>query len=274
MSEPTGSDVLDLADRLSADAGRYFGKYRGVVVDNEDPDGRGRLKLQVPSLLGDTATEWALPCVPFGGVDQVGTYLMPPVGALVWVEFEQGDLSYPIWTGTYWTGGMAAPADTPARRVIRTPFGHTLELDDTEGEEAVRIIHGGDGNPSVVLDEKGNITITDKEGAKVFLDADGKQVVIQDSNGNTITLAQAGTSVEDSNGHSIKLEAAGATVKATQIVLDGMVALGGSGGEPILKGQSFLQFYMTHVHPSAMGPTGPPIPQGEASTLSTKVMTK
>jgi hypothetical protein len=275
MDSDREGDVLELAGRLSDQTGRFYGKYRGSVVDNEDPDGRGRLKLLVPSLLGDTETEWALPCFPFGGADQTGTYLVPPVRALVWVEFEQGDLSYPIWTGTYWTGGVAAPASEPAKRVFRTPFGHTLEFDDTEGEEAVRVVHGGEGNPSVVFDEKGGITITDKQGATVHLDADGNQLVIQDANGNTITLSQSGTSVEDSNGHSVTLDASGATISATQIVLDAtMVALGGSGGEPILKGQSFLQFFMTHTHPTGVGPSGPPIPQGEASALSTTVMTK
>ena len=51
------------------------------------------------------------------------------------------------------------------------------------------------------------------------------------------------------------------------------VALGGSGGEPVIKGTSFLTLFATHVHPTAMGPSGPPIPQGEMSSLSTKVMT-
>jgi uncharacterized protein involved in type VI secretion and phage assembly len=268
-------DVQELSRQVAVGADRHYGKYRGSVVDNEDPDGRGRLKVLVPSLLGDQATDWALPCFPFGGTDQTGTYLVPPVGALVWVEFEQGDLSYPIWSGTYWTGGVAAPADTPAKRVFRTPFGHTLEFDDTEGEEKVRIVHGGDGNPSAVFDETGGITITDKQGAKIHLDAEGNQLVIQDANGNTITLSQSGTSIEDSNGHSVTMDASGATVSATQIVLDGsMVMLGGTGGEPVLKGQSFLQFFMTHMHPTAMGPSGPPIPQGEVSALSTAVMTK
>lgn len=275
MGNDSNSDVQDLSGHLLADAGRHYGKYRGSVVDNQDPDGRGRLKVLVPSLLGDQETDWALPCFPFGGADQTGTYLVPPVGALVWVEFEQGDLSYPIWTGTYWTSGVAAPAHDPAKRVLRTPFGHTLEFDDSDGAEKIRIVHGGDGNPSAVFDETGGITITDKQGAKVHLDADGNQLVVQDANGNTITLAPSGTSIEDSNGHSVTLDVSGAKISATQIVLDGsMVMLGGSGGEPVLKGQSFLQFFMTHIHPTGVGPSGPPIPQGEVSALSTTVLTK
>jgi hypothetical protein len=167
---------------------------------------------------------------------------VPPVGALVWVEFEQGDLSFPIWSGTYWTGGVSAPANESAKRIVRTPFGHTLEFDDSDGSEKVRIVHGGDGNPSAVFDENGGITITDKQGAQIHLDADGSQLVVQDANGNTITLSQSGTSVEDSNGHSITMDPSGAKISATQIVLDGtMVMLGGSGGEPVIRAE-LLQF--------------------------------
>lgn len=269
------SDVQDVSEQLLADVDRLYGKYRGGVVDNNDPDGRGRLKLRVPSVLGDLTTGWALPCFPFGGADQTGFYLVPPVDAAVWVEFEQGDVSYPIWTGTYWTGKVSAPAKEPAKRIFRTPFGHTLEFDDTEGKEAVRIEHGGDAKSSAVFDEKGGVTITDKQGAQVHLDADGNQVVIKDSGGNTITLSSSATSIKDSNGHSITFDASGATIKAPQIVLDGsMVMLGGSGGEPALKGQTFLQLFMTHTHPTSLGPSGPPVPQGEAAALSMAVMTK
>jgi len=65
-------------------------------------------------------------------------------------------------------------------------------------------------------------------------------------------------------------------VKGAQIVLDGnQVMLGGAGGEPLIKGQSFLSLFATHVHTSSPsgGPTSPPLPQGEMSTLSMKVLT-
>jgi hypothetical protein len=87
-------------------------------------------------------------------------------------------------------------------------------------------------------------------------------------------MEASGTTLEDSNGNKIEMAASGVTVTGQQVVVKGtQVMLAGQGGEPIIKGQSFLTLFATHVHPSAMGPTGPPIPQGEMSSLSTKVLT-
>jgi len=99
-------------------------------------------------------------------------------------------------------------------------------------------------------------------------------VIVEEANGNTITLSSSGVAIEDANGNKVEMAASGITVKGQQVVVDGQVVmLAGQGGEPIIKGQSFLTLFATHVHPSAMGPTGPPIPQGEMSTLSMKVKT-
>ena len=87
-------------------------------------------------------------------------------------------------------------------------------------------------------------------------------------------MTSSGTTIEDANGNKVEMAAAGITLEGQKVVIKGSsVMLGGDGGEPIIKGQSFLQLFMTHMHPTAMGPSGPPIPQGEMSTLSTKVLT-
>jgi hypothetical protein len=75
---------------------RFFGNYRGVVFDNNDPDKLGRIRVTVPQLFADTATGWAWPKNSAGLVLQP-----PPVGQGVWIEFEGGDSSFPIWTGTF-----------------------------------------------------------------------------------------------------------------------------------------------------------------------------
>ena len=111
---------------------KYFGKYRGRVTDNEDTLGRGRVRVQVPQVLGD-ANVWAVPCVPYAG-DGVGFYSIPPKGAGVWVEFEAGDPSYPIWTGCFWGENQIERADANPRIKFWKTEKFTLRIDDSVGE--------------------------------------------------------------------------------------------------------------------------------------------
>src|SRR5215813_15502012 len=117
---------------------RFYGKYRAFVVDNADPENRGRLKLHIPSVLGDDVVSgWALPCAPYGGAADQGFFFIPEKDAAVWVEFEMGDLAYPVWVGTFWgkPGGQTEapkPADAqspPTSKVIKT-LNHLVELAD------------------------------------------------------------------------------------------------------------------------------------------------
>lgn len=258
---------------------RRFGKYRATVVDNQDPQKRGRLKLRIPSVLADQDSDWALPCLPYGGAGQQGMFFVPDVDAQVWVEFEEGDVSRPIWVGTFWQQESDVPEDgshdEPTTRILQTNSGHILQFDDKEGEERFRLYHPADAE--MIVDHQGTITLTDASGAVLRMDASSNEVVIEDANGNVMTMNGNGTKVEDSNGNVIEMAAAGITAEAPKIVLKGgQVHLGGEGGEPVIKGQSFLSLFATHVHtvaPVVGGPTSPPIPQGEASSLSTVVKT-
>jgi Type VI secretion system/phage-baseplate injector OB domain len=112
---------------------QWWGKYRGTVVDNEDPLMQGRLQVSAPQVLGEVLTAWAMPCVPYAGF-QVGFYMMPPIGAAVWVEFEGGDLDYPIWSGCFWREGeRPVAAELPTVRMIQTGS-CTLIFNDLPGE--------------------------------------------------------------------------------------------------------------------------------------------
>ncbi len=84
---------------------QLFGKYRGVVINNKDPEQMGRLQAQVPEVLGVVPTTWAVPSVPCNLPKRVGSAL-PKVGAGVWIEFESGDPRRPVWTGC-WFGTSA-----------------------------------------------------------------------------------------------------------------------------------------------------------------------
>jgi uncharacterized protein involved in type VI secretion and phage assembly len=108
-----------------------FGKYRGVVVDTDDPTSRGRLKVRVPAVLGDLEV-WSMPCVPYAGAG-VGFYSLPEPGTGVWIEFEAGDPSFPVWTGCFWADGQLPDASGAAVKIWKTGK-VTVRLDDTRGE--------------------------------------------------------------------------------------------------------------------------------------------
>jgi uncharacterized protein involved in type VI secretion and phage assembly len=258
---------------------KRFGKFRATVVDNQDPQQRGRLRLQIPAVLGDQQSDWALPCAPYGGKQGEGFFMVPDVDAQVWVEFEEGDIHKPIWVGTFWQQQSDVPEDAakdePTTRLLRTRSGHILQFDDAEGEERFRLFHPSEAE--MIIDPDGSITLTDASGAVLKMDAENNEITLEDATGNTLTMNSAGTRVEDANGNVIEMAAAGITAEAPKIVLKGsQVHLGGEGGEPVIKGQSFLGMFATHIHtvaPVVGGPTSPPIPQGEMSSLSTTVKT-
>lgn len=254
---------------------RAYGKYRGFVADNADPDKRGRVKLTVPALLGEAQTDWALPCMPCGGLANQGFFSVPTVGAQVWVEFEGGNLDFPIWVGTFWQQPGDAPEevqDPPTTQVWRSGKGHVFLLEDKDDGEEVKLSHSAGAH--LDMDKDGNVLLTDNNGAKLTLDAANNQAILEDANGNSLTLTSQGATLEDANGNKIEMTASGVKVSASAtITLEGaQVLLGGSGGEPVIKGTSFLTLFATHVHPTGVGPSGPPVPQGEMSSLSTKVM--
>lgn len=256
--------------------GKYYGKYRGFVVDNNDPEQLGRVTVRVPSVLGDAVTGWALPCLPFGGLAEQGLFLPPEVGAQVWVEFEEGELSHPIWTGAFWQAGdvpTEAALSPPTTRLLKTPSGHRLQFDDQSGQEKFLLHHPA--GSEISIDSQGSILLTDANGATLSMDVSATKVEIADSSGNKLTMSASGTTVEDMSGNKIEMTASGVKVQAsgTVTVEGAMVNLGGAGGEPLIKGSTFLGLFATHIHPTGMGPSGPPIPQGEMSSLSTKVMT-
>jgi uncharacterized protein involved in type VI secretion and phage assembly len=112
----------------------HYGKYRGTVSDNNDPRNQGRIKANVPEVLQDVVSGWALPAVPYAG-DGEGLWTVPPNGAGVWIEFEAGDVSRPIWSGCWW-GENQRPEDeggakaVPSMKIVRSEQGLMVSLDD------------------------------------------------------------------------------------------------------------------------------------------------
>lgn len=168
MTGSTDRGVEDLLERLRT---RFYGKYRGIVSDVDAAT--MRIKAKVPAVLGETPTGWCMPCVPYAGPN-TGFAFLPKKGSGVWIEFEGGDVSYPIWVGGYWREGEF-PSDAAENvRVIVTGAPHKIELDD----------------------DQGSITISDPNGNTVTLDSDG----ITLANGDSISVVVSSSSVSVNDG--------------------------------------------------------------------------
>lgn len=103
---------------------RFYGKYRGTVLNNVDPMQQGRIQAVVPDVAGLVPTSWALPCLPLAGIN-TGLFTVPPIGAGVWIEFEKGDPDFPVWVGGFW--GSAAELPALSRTVPPAVSGITLQ---------------------------------------------------------------------------------------------------------------------------------------------------
>lgn len=167
----TGDTTARLVEKVEA---RYYGKYRGTVSNNADPDDLGRVRAHVPALLHGLETGWALPAFPYGGTSEQGFFAVPDKGAGVWIEFEQGDLSYPIWTGTWYGDGAIPESAKPAQKVLKTKSGHKVVLDDDAGSIEITDSNGN----SVAMDAQ-TISITADQALKIVIDA--PQIELVDS---------------------------------------------------------------------------------------------
>ena len=151
---------------------KYFGKFRGMVMNNVDPMQMGRLLVQVPDVLGLAMSSWAMPCVPLTG-QQTGTFFLPQVGTGVWVEFEQGNPDYPIWVGGFWGSAaevpalaLAAPPALPPI-VLQTQGQTTLMLSDLPCPTGGILLKTASGAMLSINDVA--ITLTNGKGATVTL---------------------------------------------------------------------------------------------------------
>jgi len=169
--------------------GRFFGKYRGRVTENVDPLGIARIKLDVPAVPGTTEL-WALPCIPYAGNTDspVGMHIIPPLGAHVWVEFEAGDPSHPIWTGCYWDEKDEFPipgereADTPPLvKILKTDCSE-FTIDDA-------------------VDSKGSITLEIDAPA-----VQEKVTLVFDDSGALLTTGISSIAVHPKDGITLKVE--------------------------------------------------------------------
>lgn len=151
---------------------QFYGKYRGVVLNNIDPMQQGRLQVQVPDVTGLAPASWAMPCVPVAGV-QSGMVALPVIGSGVWVEFEQGMVDHPIWTGCFWGSAAEVPAlsraTPPAISAItlQTPLQNGLTVSDLPGPTGGIMLKSATG-ASVIVNDTG-IYIQNGKGASLTM---------------------------------------------------------------------------------------------------------
>jgi uncharacterized protein involved in type VI secretion and phage assembly len=184
---------LDRAvDAQQGDVGeKFYGKYRGTVVNNLDPMQLGRIQVMVPDVLGLSISSWAMPCVPIAGKQQ-GIFVLPQIGSGVWIEFEQGEPDYPIWVGGFWgiaaevpALALAPPPPPPGQNiVIQTTGQNTLLLSDVPGPTGGIMLKTTTG--AMILMNDVGVTITNGKGASIMM------------NGPAITIT--GTPVNINNG--------------------------------------------------------------------------
>ena len=282
---------------------RYYGIYRGIVIDNEDPEKRLRVRVQVPDvghfskdLVPDDV--YAEPCLNGLSVGQRGgqvhgAFLPPEVGDQVWVMFEGGRTNSPLYLG-----GWIPKNDPQGRRLIhddkpsaykgiRTKSGHFLRLSDDPDDLHIVIAkgEGGDENGTLIsLDKDDQATIATKHGSMVFLTDKGATMVAPD--GSMVTAGEGAVSLVTKDGDFFTIDggdcsisARNVTIKAAgQISLNGKVLLGpGPTYEPAVMGRTASLILNTHVHTSASPgsptspPTGAPIVQKNGLSSNVKV---
>jgi hypothetical protein len=151
---------------------KYYGKYRGTVLSNVDPMQMGRIMAMVPDVSSLLPTSWCMPCVPAAGL-QSGVLAVPSIGAGVWIEFEQGDPDYPIWTGCFWGSAAELPVLTHlsppglSSFTVQTTLQNGIVVNDVPGPAGGIILKSALG-ASIIVNDTG-IYIQNGKGAAIAL---------------------------------------------------------------------------------------------------------
>lgn len=245
-----------LSSDLSRHAGKYYGKYAGIVADDPQPDVHGSILVTVPGVIDAVTPVRARPCLPYGH------FFLPPPAARIWVEFEGGNLGYPLWVGSWYPQG-AAPAEATSEpqthRVIHTPKGHIIELSDEDDAEKIVIRHKD--NSFIALQADGSVLLSNKDGAFLFFNADSGETTLTSKQGHLVSMNDDGMVLINEGGAVVELKGSTITLLGENVAIGGTnVALGANATDPTIMGNAFKLLWtmvQNHIHPTAMGPSGP-----------------
>ena len=160
-----------------------YGKYRAIVKDINDPEKLGRIKVLCPEIYGKDNSPWAWPCSQYGGSSQTGMLFIPELDSGVWIEFEQGHITNPIWTGCWWTklnGTNEMPTEALTNygevKIIKTKSGNTIIINDNDG--------------SITISSLNNLKLNHIGGASIEISHNDVSITCSGNlklNGNNIT---------------------------------------------------------------------------------------
>lgn len=202
---------------------RFFGKYRGKVVNNKDPFHLGRLQIQVPSIYGEERMSWAMPCTPYAGKD-IGLFMIPPASTNIWVEFEGGDPDYPIWTGCFWGVDelpQAAKIENPVTVQVFRTKGATLTISSEEKKEGITLEVDKPiaPNPLKLIYNPDGIEINHNNKMTAKFLTSNQAIELKNGDNTTVTLTADTIELKESSikvsltNNSITLDCGPATVK-------------------------------------------------------------
>jgi uncharacterized protein involved in type VI secretion and phage assembly len=208
-------DALLDAEAREAASRRIIGVVVGLVTNNKDPEGLGRVKVKFPWLSDTDESDWARVAAPMAGNDR-GAYFLPEVDDEVLVAFEHGDARSPYVVGALWNGKDAPPAKNDDGknnlRMIKSRSGHTIKLNDEDGKETIEILDKNKRNSIVIDTSENTITITSEKditlsASKGAIKLDAQKIELKSS---ADTKIEAGDKMDVKSGATMTIK--GATV--------------------------------------------------------------
>lgn len=262
---------------------RYYASYKGEVVRNDDPEGRGRVIVRVPALQLDSdapVPQWAMPKGgAFNRNEGRGVVDVPDEGDQVWVEFQEGDPNQPIYTpaGFFAEGDLPDEFEVPNDRGWKTHAGHVVRFRDADGDESILIEHANGGRLEWKADDK--IEVVTSGGDTLRMDPSGS-VELEHRGGPRYEMTSSKVTAETPSGSRMALKPGTAeiasnaqvTVKSKRVLVAGSasIELGKGAISPLVKGDvlsswltTFFTWAVGHIHgphlPPIVGPSLPPL---------------